>query len=408
MALLIRNREAALLFATLLLNMVGFGVVFPLLPLLVRDMGGSSLALGFMVTAWAAAQFAFSPVWGALSDRWGRRPALVLGVAGMGLTFILMAWAPSVAWLAAARLLGGIVSAATLPAAQAYLADVTAPHERGEAMTTVGAAFGIGFILGPALGAVLAPIGVRGTFVVGAAISGLNLLAVLAGLPEPHERNPDAGARSGRLRVGWREAWREPWAVYMYVVLLMAFSASSLFSMLGLYLLDRLSLDPARIGLAFVVQGAVSVTLQLFVVASAMRRLGYDPTLVLACGLGSAGFGVLAASHTVASAFAGVALVAAGVSLVRPTAAAAVSLRAGLPQGAVMGAQTALDALGRALGPLWAGLAYRWHPSLPFVSSAVIYALAGIMVGACRQAARHDRIRCEAVEREQEGGQARR
>ena len=379
--LLLGSHQAALVFATLVLNMVGFGIVLPLLPVLIKELGGSPLAMSLMVTGWAGAQFLFSPVWGSLSDRLGRRPVLLVGVSGMLVTFLMLALSRSVFWAVMSRLLGGILSAASLPAAQAYLADITPPARRAEAMSTAGAAFGVGFIVGPAVGALLSPLGVRLACLTSAALAAANLMAVSLLLPEPEHRQSLARPSEGTLRA-LQAARRQPWAVYLYTAFLMAFCASSLFSMLGLYLMDRLRLPETLTGVPFVVQGLVSVLLQFFVVAPAASRLGENRTLILACLVAGIGFVLLALARNLMVACLGVAAAAAGVAFIRPTVAAAVSRRSRLPQGITMGVQTACDALGRTLGPLWAGLAYSWDESAPFASAAVIYAGTALLLRA--------------------------
>lgn len=373
LALLLHSHQAALVFATLMLNMVGFGIVLPLLPVLIKELGGSPLAMGLMITGWAGAQFLFAPFWGSLSDRLGRRPILLVGVGGMLATFLMLALSRSVLWAVMSRLLGGILSAASLPAAQAYLADITPPARRAEAMSTAGAAFGVGFIVGPAVGALLSPLGVRLAFLTSAAVAAANLIAVSLLLPEPPHRLGVARPPEGTLRA-LGTARRQPWAIYLYTVFLMAFCASSLFSMLGLYLMDRLQLPEVLTGIPFIVQGLVSVILQFFVVAPTAHRLGENRTLILACLVAAAGFVLLALARSLVGACIGVAGAAAGVAFIRPTVAAAISRRSRLPQGLTMGVQTACDALGRALGPLWAGLAYSWNYSAPFATAAAIYA----------------------------------
>ncbi|HEY8486101.1 MAG TPA: MFS transporter [Limnochordales bacterium] len=377
----LRNQPAAaLLFFTLALNMVGFGIVLPLLPVLVRELGGSPLAMSGMVTGWAAAQFFMAPVWGSLSDRIGRRPVLMVGVGGMVLTFSLLAAADSVLEAVLCRVVGGLLSAATLATGQAYLADVTTPEQRAEAMASAGAAFGVGFVVGPMLGSALLALGLRTAFAAAAALSAANLLAVWWKLPEPPHRHPTEPSASPASLRALALARGQPWAVYLHVLFLMAFSAASIFSMLGLFVLDRLGLPEEMAGIPFTVQGLVSMLLQFFLVGPAARRLGDHRTLLASCGLGVAGFVVVAASRTLAAVCLGVAAAAAAFSFARPMAAAAISVRSRMPHGVVMGMQTAADALGRALGPLWAGAVYRWHPSAPFAWAAFACLAAGCML----------------------------
>ena len=192
-------RKAALvfIFAIVLLDVIALGIVIPVLPKLIETMLGGDTPraaeiFGFFGTAWALMQFIFSPVLGALSDRYGRRPVLLISMTGHGLDYILMALAPSLAWLFVGRIVSGI-TAASFSTAYAYIADVTPPEKRAGAFGMVGAAFGIGFVLGPALGGLLGTLDPRLPFWVAAAFSLANAAYGWFVLPESLPRDPAHG-----------------------------------------------------------------------------------------------------------------------------------------------------------------------------------------------------------------------
>src|SRR5262245_11983588 len=183
-----RKAAIAFIFAIVLLDVVALGIVIPVLPKLIETMldGDTPRAaevFGFFGTSWAMMQFTFSPVLGALSDRFGRRPVLLISMTGHGLDYVLMALAPSLAWLFIGRIISGI-TAASFSTAYAYIADVTEPDKRAAAFGTVGAAFGIGFVLGPALGGILGSFDPRLPFWVAAAFSLANAAYGYFVLPE--------------------------------------------------------------------------------------------------------------------------------------------------------------------------------------------------------------------------------
>ncbi|KEO61499.1 MFS transporter [Thioclava indica] len=179
------------------LDMVGFGLIIPVLPSLIEQVGHVDLAQasrvgGAMFAVFSLAQFAFAPLMGNLSDRFGRRPLLLLAIGGLGVDYLFHAFAPTLFWLFIGRAIAGVCGASYV-IANAYLADVSAPQERARAFGLMGAAFGLGFILGPALGGLLGELGPRVPFFVAAAISGLNLIYGLFVLPEslpPSRRRP--------------------------------------------------------------------------------------------------------------------------------------------------------------------------------------------------------------------------
>ncbi len=198
-------RRAALsfIFITVVLDMLALGMIVPVLPKLVEDFVGGNTAraaeiYGLFGTVWAAMQFVFSPVLGGLSDRFGRRPVILLSNLGLGLDYIVMALAPSVGWLFLGRVISGITSAST-STAYAYIADVAPPEKRAAGFGMLSAAFGLGFVIGPAIGGVLGNIDPRLPFWVAAGFSFLNYMYGLLVLPEslPPER---------RERFSWRRA----------------------------------------------------------------------------------------------------------------------------------------------------------------------------------------------------------
>ena len=225
------GRQAAVRFilVTLIIDALGFGLVVPIIPALVlqlsgRDMAGASLWVGALLAMFALMQFAFAPILGGLSDQFGRRLVLLLSLAGICINYVLLAWAPSLLWLFVGRLVAG-ATAANASTANAYIADVTPVAQRASRFGLVGAAFGVGFVVGPALGGLLGSYGLRIPFVVAAVLAGCNVLYGAFVLPEslpPARRRPIDWRNAnplgslhvvmshpnlGRLAVTWCCAW---------------------------------------------------------------------------------------------------------------------------------------------------------------------------------------------------------
>jgi len=150
------NRNIAILFFTMVVVMIGFGIIIPIMPFYVESFGASGKALGALMAIFSVMQFLFAPLWGSLSDRYGRKPILLIGVFGNALSLVLMGFSSSLWMLFGSRALAGILSSATLPTAMAYIADSTSERDRGAGMGYIGAAMGVGMVLGPGIGGWLA------------------------------------------------------------------------------------------------------------------------------------------------------------------------------------------------------------------------------------------------------------
>ena len=355
------------LLLTMFLTVAGFGIVLPVLPYFARQMGASSVEMGLMVSLYALAQFLFAPMWGSLSDRIGRKPVLIAGMTGFGLSFTAMAFAHSVAALIAVRFLGGMLSASTFPAAQALVADLTPPQRRGAALATMGGASNLGFVLGPLLGV---PIVSLGYGFPGLALTGgvaILLTAVLGALvlPAPPPRAA-AGGRRPPLPQALRLAVTIPEAPCYWLVLVAAVAGSSVFSMLGYYLMERMGAPESANQLAFSVMGIASAAVQFTVVGGAMGRWGETRTASAGFLAGAVAFLLLLLADDVGLATAAVAVWGVALALIRPPLTTLVSRRTRLGQGTALGIQASFESMGRMVGPLLAGALFDLHPQLPY------------------------------------------
>mgnify|MGYP003692112307 CR=1 FL=1 len=177
-----KNKSASLtfIFITILIDVIGLGIIIPVLPTLIQKLNGSGLSEasqigGWLIFAFALMQFFFAPIMGVLSDRFGRKPILLIALTGLGLDYILHAYAPSLAWLFAGRIIAGICGASAT-VATAYIADISLPEEKAQNFGLIGAAFGLGFIVGPVLGGIAGEYAVELPFIIAAGLSFLNFI----------------------------------------------------------------------------------------------------------------------------------------------------------------------------------------------------------------------------------------
>src|ERR1700759_2124745 len=297
----------AFIFVTVALDMVALGIIIPVLPrLIVRfehgDKAMPATQTGVFAFVWAAMQFVFAPVMGALSDRFGRRPVVLLSNFGLGADYILMALAPTLRWLFVGRVISGITSA-SIPTANAYIADVTPEDQRAAKFGMLGAAFGLGFIIGPAIGGFLGGYGLRYPFWASAGLSLANALYGLIVLPEsvPKERRSPFSIRRANPLGALKLLGSHPELAGLAVAMFLYYNAhESLPSMYVLYTDYRYHFSPQLTGYAFAGVGIGSTIVSAFLISLAIKKLGEVRTLYTGWLCGTAGFAVLALAPTTA------------------------------------------------------------------------------------------------------------
>jgi MFS family permease len=373
------------LFVTVLLDLLGFGMILPLLPFYAQTFGASEIGIGVLYASFSGMQLLFAPVLGLLSDRLGRRPVLLCSIAGSLAAYLLFAAAPGFGrWGFAALLagrLGAGATAASFAVAPAYIADVLPSAERARGMGLLGAAFGLGFVLGPAIGGVLGLAGHVAVALGAAALAALNFVLAAAWLPEPltAERRARARTAAGLDPGALRRLGRDrPLGGLMVLFFLTTFCFSLMESTLALYVQARFGFGQRETSWLFVLIGVVLVAVQGGAVGPLARRLG-ERRLFLA------GVALLAVSLLVLPEparlplFAGAAcLLAAGAALANPSSMALVSRVVGeRTQGEGMGLSHAFGSLARLLGPL-AGTWLFAHagPAWPFRAGGALMAAA--------------------------------
>ena len=293
----LRRAAFTFIFITVLLDMLALGIVIPVLPKLVLDfVGGDAVKgadyLGLFGTAWALMQFLFSPIHGALSDRFGRRPIILMSNFGLGLDYVLMALAPTLMWLFVGRIISGITSA-SISAAYAYVADVTAPDRRAKLFGMLGVAFGFGFVGGPALGGIAGSYDPRLPFWIAAGLSLLNSLYGLLILPEslpPEKRAPFNWRRAnpiGSLILLRSHAQLFGLAVAMFLVHL---AHSSLPNIGVLYMMYRYSWAEHTVGFVMALVGLCSMVVQGGLIGPAVKYFGESRAMFIGLVFGVAGF----------------------------------------------------------------------------------------------------------------------
>ncbi len=378
-----RQRPLLVIFAIAFIDLMGFGIVIPLLPLYGEHYHPTPLAFGLLLSAYSALQFLFAPILGKLSDRYGRKPILVLSLAGSAAGYVLFGLARSLAALFAARIIDGI-SGGNISTAQAYIADVTGPEDRARGMGMIGAAFGLGFIFGPAIAGFSLHLGEGAPGFVAAGMSAAALIATLLFLEEPARHSPE-GNRLASRAPRWGEflrAVRTPVvAAVLTVFFLVTFAFSNFEATFSQFLHDTLALSATRVSYLFTYVGLLIAAVQGALVPRLSGPLGERKMTFAGLLLLAAGFFALPLAPTLGWTMALLVPVTAGIGLINPSLSSLVSKSVPPDQrGGVLGVYQSMSSLGRILGPLWGEFVFfRLGPSSPHWTGGLFAAAATLL-----------------------------
>jgi len=375
-----------ILFLTVFVDLIGFGIVLPLLPFYADRFGASGTEIALLVLSYSAAQLVMAPIWGRLSDRFGRRPILIFGLVGSSLSYLVFAYAATLPLLLLSRVMAGI-GGANIPVAQAYIADITPPEKRAGNLGLIGAAFGLGFVFGPALGGVLAPLSPALPGLVAATFCGVNALLALFLLPEslsPGERARVVAARAAapsprRLEALTLVLGTRRYRDILLVTFLFTMAFSAMHPTFSLFAAGRFGLSEVSVGWLFTFMGVFSALMQGLGVRALVARIG-EARLILACSIPFvAGLLVIALSPVLSGLLLGLALLAVGFGGTLPSLASLLSQTVGEDvQGGALGIGQSVGAMARVVGPLLAGILWdQAGPAWPYLAGAALALLAG-------------------------------
>lgn len=376
-----------LMALTIFIDFAGFGIILPLLPFWAQRFGAGPVGVGLVLTIYALAQFLFTPLLGTLSDRYGRRPIILAALLIEALSLALSALAGSLLFLLMARFIGGL-GASNIGSAQAVVADVTPAEGRARGMGLIGAAIGLGFVVGPALGGILAPLGTAVPFWVAMLVALANALLVLRFLPETRwsgtTRAPASPAPPGTwvLLAGWRQALRHPVVARLVAVnLLFTGAFTAMETVFVLFTQHTLGWTAMQNGYIFTYIGVLIVLMQGGLVGQLARRWGERRLLLAGLGALATGFAFLPWSAHLPLLLIALGIVSIGDGAVTPMVSALLSF-ASPPEarGETLGLAQAVAALARVIGPLAAGSAFAvGGPGAPFLAASALVLLAALI-----------------------------
>ena len=369
-----------IVFVTVFIDLLGFGIIIPLLPFYAETFGATAFTVGLLATSFSLMQFIFAPIWGRLSDRVGRRPIILLGLLGSCLSYFAFGMASTLTSLFAARIFAGIAGA-NIPTAQAVVADLTTPENRAKGMGMVGAAFGLGFIFGPAIGGFLSRYGYSVPAFFASGLSLVNFIAAWFLLPETLKPEHRAIERVGRLDA-LRSALARPHLPLLLVIGFLVVAAFSAFeSTFALFAERSYGFGASSIGYVFAFVGIVLVIVQGFLVGKVVKRIGEHHIVPASLAIVAIGLLMIPATQSVAALLVANGVMAVGMGFNNPSLMSLVSrYSAAEDQGGVMGLTQSLNSLARIVGPLWGGFAFdRLGIGMPYITSAAVMGIAAAL-----------------------------
>jgi len=364
------------------IDLIGFGMIIPILPLYASKFAAPEWQIGFLLASYSFMQFLAAPVLGYFSDRFGRKPILLISLIGSAIGYLIMANAHSLGMLFIARIIAGICGASVATAA-AYIADITPPENRSRRMGLIGAAFGVGFVLGPAIGGILSQLSTVAPFWFGASLAVLNAVAVVLFLPEPkkHVLRSESRVPGGTDASDRAIGGGIPVLVITYFVAIAAFAVVT---MIYPQVLDRrFSLNQSQISLVFVFLGLIGASIQGGAIGRLAKRFGDYKLAAIGLILMALSMVVMPFAQNIYLFLLFTVGLAAGNSLAQPTLTAMASrLAAATSQGKVIGTVQSAGSLGRVVGPSAGGFMLGWDRSgPPLAYGNTPFIVGGIVMG---------------------------
>ena len=387
-----KKPSVLIIFLTVFIDLIGFGMVLPLLPIFAKNFEASGLTIGLLMASYSAMQFVFAPIWGRLSDRMGRRPILLVSTAGAAASYAVFAIGSgmtgqgALALLFASRMVAGICGA-NITVAQAYIADITPPEERSKKMGLIGMAFGLGFIFGPAIsGFSMKHLGLTGPGWVAAAFCAANFIFAFLKLPESRKPTSEHAAQRPRF-AQWAHTLGQPKVGLLIGLFFIAtFCFATFETTLGLLVSENFHLNPKNeddadtIAYLFSFAGIVGAVVQGGAIGRLVKKLGEPKLIAISLILLAGGLVPMPFLKTWPFFLIALGVLAIGSSLTRPPVFGMISnLTSADEQGITLGVAQSAGSLARIFGPIFAGTLFGHHHATPFVVSGVLAFVTGIL-----------------------------
>lgn len=372
------KKSLLIIFLVVFIDLLGFGMVIPILPYYAKSYGASATTLGWLMMCYSGMQFLFSPFWGSLSDRIGRRPIILISILGIAVSMLVLGSAQSLMWLFIGRIFAGFFGA-NISAASAYIADVTTPENRAKGMGMIGAAFGLGFLFGPALGGILSQWGYGLVAYVAAGLAFFNFVFALTSLREPAITQEER--KSHRHRIDTKNLFNILSRPQTGLAILLFFLVTTAFAQLettfAFLLLQRFKLDARHAGEILALMAVVMVFIQGGAIGKLVKLLGEVRLIVIGTAVMAVALSLASLSFQLSLFIGALLFQALGFAITNPSLSSLASRNAAADQqGSTLGLYQSAGSLARVIGPLLAGFLYdRLGSQTPFLCASGLFAL---------------------------------
>ncbi|MBS4194136.1 MFS transporter [Lederbergia citri] len=371
------KKSLPILFAVMFLVMVGFGIIIPVLPFYAENVGASPTQLGFLMAVYSLMQLIFAPMWGRISDRIGRKPVIMIGIFGLSVSFFLMGLSSQLWMLFAARIIGGFLSSANMPTVMAYVADITTPEDRGKGMGMVGAAVGLGFVFGPAIGGIFSKISLSMPFYIAGTSSFITFFLVLFLLQESltKENRNEVHSENASL---W-QSFRGSLSILFILQLFISLSLSGLEATFAYYAAKKAGLGTVTLGYLFMIMGVAGAIVQGGLVGILTKKYGEGVVIQIGIIVSAIGFGLILLIDSFMTAAIFLTIFGIGNGVIRPSISALLTKKSTSGHGSATGLLSSFDSLGRIVGPPLGGWLFSVAIGLPYISGIILSIVALIL-----------------------------
>ena len=360
-----------ILFLVMFLVMVGFGIIIPVIPFLAEEVGGSPTELGLLMASYSLMQLVFAPIWGRLSDRIGRKPIMIIGIAGLALSFFISAIADSLLLLFVARIIGGILSSANMPTAMAYVADITTAENRSKGMGIIGAAAGLGFVFGPAIGGIFSKTSLSLPFIIAGVLSLVTLLLVIFLLKESLPIEKRSVNINHKEESKWK-GFKGPYTIMYTLRLMVTLSMAGLEATFAYFAAQKAGIDTVGLGYIFMIMGFGSAIVQGGLMGPMSKKYGESFIIKAGIFFSIIGFVLILFTSNFWTAAIFLTIFGMGNGVIRPAISALLTKNNTTGHGDVTGLLSSVDSLGRIIGPPLGGWLFSISIGLPFILGAVL------------------------------------